>query len=37
MDLAAGDGNGRVRKPRIRAIKTLQNLSQAQRYNSPAE
>ncbi len=37
MDLAAGDGNGRVRKPRIRAMKTLRNLSQAQRYNSPAE
>ena len=28
MDLADGAGNGRVRKPRIRAIKTLRNLSQ---------
>ena len=30
MDLADGAGNGRARKPRIRDVKTLQNLSQAQ-------
>ena len=29
VDLADGAGNGSVRKPRIRAMKSLQNLSQA--------
>ena len=29
MDLADGAGNGRVRKPGIKAVKTLRNLSQA--------
>jgi hypothetical protein len=28
VDLADGAGNGSVRKPRIRAMKALQNLSQ---------
>ena len=31
MDVADGAGNGRVRMPGIRAMKILQNLSQAMR------
>ena len=37
MDLADGIGNGRVRKPRIRVTKTLQNLPQAPRQSSSGE
>ena len=32
MDLADGAGNGGVRKPGIRAMKALRNLSQTERY-----
>ena len=34
LDLADGAGNGRVRKPTIRTIKTSQNLSQANKVIS---
>ena len=37
MDLADGIGNGRVRKPRIRVTKTLQNLPQTPRQSSSGE
>ena len=34
MDLTGGAVNGRVRKPSLRAMKTLQNLSQVQKQYS---
>ena len=34
--MADGAGNGRIRKPRIRAMKSLQNLSQAPPDAGPA-
>ena len=36
MDLADGAGNGKVRKPGIRAMETLRKRSQALGYTSPA-